>query len=213
MPQSSHRFFAVWPPPHSIVFRSISCHHVQEPCSLRGYLARVFPSLLLPSPPVFSYFPAFISSVQYYLQAIFAPTHCPSLPCTSYPHSGLLFQPPCCPSSPLSAPSSHLHRFSLSKIAVRQHNLDVDSSAPDNIGPCFPVTSVVHHWLVGFLAPSTILIVQGFTARFLHPFLVSLGYLCLPSCGFARCDPPFLCSYQGSSRRSGWGVRRRSASW
>jgi hypothetical protein len=62
VPQSGHHFLAVWPPPHSIMFRSISHHHVQEPCLLRGHLARLFPSFLLPSPPIFSHFAAFISS-------------------------------------------------------------------------------------------------------------------------------------------------------
>jgi hypothetical protein len=64
MPQSSHRFLAVWPPPHSIMFRSILCRHIQEPCSLRGHLTGSFPYFLLPSPPIFSHFPAFISSAK-----------------------------------------------------------------------------------------------------------------------------------------------------
>jgi hypothetical protein len=40
----------------------VSCHFVQEPYSLRGHHAGLFPSILHPSLSGFTYFPAFVSS-------------------------------------------------------------------------------------------------------------------------------------------------------
>ncbi|KAI5792386.1 hypothetical protein FPQ18DRAFT_335492 [Pyronema domesticum] len=66
------------------------------------------------------------------------------------------------------------------------------------------VVVVLHCWLVGFLAPSTMLIVRGVIMQCHHPFLFALGCLHLLSCGFAHCNSPFLCSFRGSSGHIGY---------
>jgi hypothetical protein len=138
-----------------------------------------------------------------------APLHSTSLPFFPLPS-----QPACCSvSSFLLLPGLQLCS---SQIAISQDNLNINSAFPDYICPCFHSAGVsgVVSQLVGFLAPSTMLIVRGFIARCHHPsfmvrgfvaqcrrpFRFRLGCLCLPSHCFAHCDPPFLCSYWGSGR-------------
>jgi hypothetical protein len=43
-------------PPSLVVFSSVSRRLFQEPCMLRGHLARLFPPILHPSPPIFKPF-------------------------------------------------------------------------------------------------------------------------------------------------------------
>jgi hypothetical protein len=96
-----------------------------------------------------------------------APSLLPSLPYTFLPT-----QPARCPSSPLSP--FLRRRCCESKIAVPQHNLDVDTSAFDDFCPSLLRRGGVRSRLVGVLSPPTIRCFWGMLGSCHGPFVVGL---------------------------------------
>jgi hypothetical protein len=172
-------------PPSLVVLSSISRRLFREPCMLRGHLAKSFPPILHPSPPIFKPFfhlyfhhktkqnktketlyrrrassaPALLDSLSSPASgtglltastwwADPAPSRLPSLH-----YSFLPTQPACCPSSPLSP--FLCWWYCESKIAIPQHNLDVDASAFDDFCPTFISGGGVRSRLVRDLSPPT----------------------------------------------------------
>jgi hypothetical protein len=149
-------------PPSLVMLSSVSRRLFQQPYTLGGHLAGSFPPILHPSPPIFKPFfrlyfphkakPNETKGMLYWHRATSAPALLDSLPSPtggagllttrarsanlgpsllpSLPYSFLPTQPARCPSSPLSP---FLRRWCCkSKIAIPQHNLDIDTSAFDD---------------------------------------------------------------------------------
>jgi hypothetical protein len=132
------------------VLQPISRRLFQEPCSLFGHLAGSFPHFLHPSPPMFSLFPAFISSKIKTLQKKNGNTSGlppPHLSTPLSPHLGLHFLSPSPPSSPfpwlpfcfLSDPRSLHSSRSLSSLAC------CPSTSPPLPLPAPPLPAQVIH--------------------------------------------------------------------
>jgi hypothetical protein len=104
-----------------------------------------------------------------HLQASCSPSLLASLSC-----SGLLSQSPFRPSLPLSP---CFHWCCESKIAIPQHNLDIDTSALDDFCPSLLSGGGVRLGLVGVLSPPTILHCWGIVCSCRSPFVVRLVIL------------------------------------
>jgi hypothetical protein len=104
--------------------------------------------------------------MSYLFWAVIAPPLCPCLPISLFLH-----QPPCYPSLPLSPSCCWCCK---SKIAIPQHNLDINTSALDDFCPSLLSRGGVYSQLVGVLSPPTSYCSQGVVGGCRSPFVVGL---------------------------------------